>query len=152
MVHLEIEYDFINFFGYILSWYLCNSQSDMSIIQQFSTNQIAANEIIIVMTPYCPTPQHLLHLDEGVNLLSLKTFVNQNILDTYIKSSWPYYLQWYEVGWKNIVVIWSSLFTNRHLVNNCTFLSSFDIKYLYWPKTVLIWNSIHNVVLHHFEI
>ena len=24
--------------------------------------------------PYCPTPQHLLHMQEGVNLLSLKTF------------------------------------------------------------------------------
>ena len=47
--------------------------SDMSIIQKFPTNQIAANEIIIVMTPYCPTPQHLLHMQKGVNLLSLKT-------------------------------------------------------------------------------
>ena len=28
--------------------------SDMSIIQKFLTNQIVANEIIIVMTPYCP--------------------------------------------------------------------------------------------------
>ena len=27
----------------------------MSIIQKFLTNQIAADEIIIVMTPYCPT-------------------------------------------------------------------------------------------------
>ena len=36
--------------------------SDMSIIQKFLTNQIAANEIIIVMTPYCPTPQHFLHM------------------------------------------------------------------------------------------
>ena len=41
--------------------------SDMSIIQKFLTNQIASNEIIIVMTPYCPTPQHLLHMQEGVN-------------------------------------------------------------------------------------
>ena len=48
--------------------------SDMSIIQKFLTNQIAANEIIIVMTPYRPTPLHLLHMQEGVNLLSLKTF------------------------------------------------------------------------------
>ena len=46
----------------------------MSIIQQFSTNQIAANEIIIVMTPYCPTPQHLLHLDEGVNFTKFEDF------------------------------------------------------------------------------
>ena len=46
----------------------------MSIIQKFLTNQIATNEIIIVMTPYCPTPQHLLHMQKGVNLLSLKTF------------------------------------------------------------------------------
>ena len=45
----------------------------MSIIQKFLTNQIASNEIIIVMTPYCPTPQHLLHMQEGVNLLSLMT-------------------------------------------------------------------------------
>ena len=39
------------------------------------------------MTPYCPTPQHLLHMEEveeGVNLLSLKTLVNQHFLDTYI--------------------------------------------------------------------
>ena len=34
--------------------------SDMSIVQKFLTNQIVANEIIIVMTPYCPTHQHLL--------------------------------------------------------------------------------------------
>ena len=54
----------------------------MSIIQKFLTNQIAANEIIIVMTPYCPTPQNFLHMREGVNLLSLKTMVNQNVLDT----------------------------------------------------------------------
>ena len=46
----------------------------MSIIQKFLTNQIASNEIIIVMTPYCPTTQHLLHMQEGVNLLSLMTF------------------------------------------------------------------------------
>ena len=48
--------------------------SDMSIIQKFLSNQIAADYIIIVMTPYCPTPQHLLHMQEGVNLLSVKTF------------------------------------------------------------------------------
>ena len=47
---------------------------DMSIIQKCLTNQTAVNEIIIVMTPYCPTPQHLLHMYEGVSLLSLKTF------------------------------------------------------------------------------
>ena len=29
--------------------------SDMSIIQKFLINQIAADEIIIVMTPFCPT-------------------------------------------------------------------------------------------------
>ena len=46
----------------------------MSIIQKFLTNQIASNEIIIVMTPYCPTTQHLLHMQEGVNLLSLMPF------------------------------------------------------------------------------
>ena len=46
----------------------------MSIIQKFLTNQIAANEIIIVMMPYCPTLQNLLHIEKGVNLLSLKTF------------------------------------------------------------------------------
>ena len=46
----------------------------MSIIQKVLTNQIATYEIIIVMTPYCPTPQHLLHMQKGVNLLSLKTF------------------------------------------------------------------------------
>ena len=46
----------------------------MSIIQKFLTNQIAANEIIIVMMPYCPTPQNLLHIEKGMNLLSLKTF------------------------------------------------------------------------------
>ena len=40
--------------------------SDMSIILKFLTNQIAFNEIIIVMTPYCPTPQHLLHMQKGL--------------------------------------------------------------------------------------
>ena len=48
-------------------------------------DQMAAYEIIISMTPYCPTPQHLLHIEEvkeGVNLLSLKTLVNQHVLDT----------------------------------------------------------------------
>ena len=29
--------------------------SDMSIIQKYLTNQIAADGIIIVITPYCPT-------------------------------------------------------------------------------------------------
>ena len=43
--------------------------SDMSIIQKFLTEQIA----VIVMTPYCPTPQHLLHIQDRGNLLSLKT-------------------------------------------------------------------------------
>ena len=52
----------------------CIHSSDLSIIQKFLTNQIAADEIIIVMTPYCPTPQHLLYMQEGVNLLSLKLF------------------------------------------------------------------------------
>ena len=54
----------------------------MSIIQKFLTNQVDANEIIIVMTPYCSTPQHKLHMQEGVNLLSLKTYEYQNVLDT----------------------------------------------------------------------
>ena len=47
---------------------------DMSIIQKFLTNQIASYEIIIVMTPYCPTPQHVLHMQEGFHLLRLMTF------------------------------------------------------------------------------
>ena len=46
------------------------------ITAKFITNQIAANEIIIVMTAYSPTPQHLLHMQEGVHLQSLKTNVN----------------------------------------------------------------------------
>ena len=46
----------------------------MSIIEKFLTNQITSNEIIIVMTPYRPTTQHLLHMQKGVNLLSLMTF------------------------------------------------------------------------------
>ena len=48
----------------------------MSLINhsEILTNLIAPNEIIIVMTPYCPTTQHLLHMQEGVNLLSLITF------------------------------------------------------------------------------
>ena len=49
----------------------------MLIIQKFLTNQIAANEIIILMTPYCPTPQHLLYMQERLNLPILKTFLNQ---------------------------------------------------------------------------
>ena len=53
----------------------------MSIVQKFLTNQIVANEIIIVMTPYCPT-----QMQQGVNLLSLKTAMNQNALDTYLLS------------------------------------------------------------------
>ena len=48
--------------------------SDMSIIQKFLTNQNASNETIIVMTPYCPSPQHLLHMQEGVILLSSMIF------------------------------------------------------------------------------
>ena len=56
--------------------------SDMSIIQRFLTNQITANEIIIVITPYCPAPQHLLHM-QGVNLLSLKTFDESKYNITY---------------------------------------------------------------------
>ena len=46
----------------------------MSFIQKLLTNQIASNEIIIVMMPYCPKPQHLLHMQEGMNLLSLMTW------------------------------------------------------------------------------
>ena len=57
--------------------------SNISIIQKYLTNKIAANEITIAMTPYCPTPQHLLHMQEGVNLLvSSRLLVNQNVLDT----------------------------------------------------------------------
>ena len=59
----------------------------MSIIQRFLTNQIVANEIIIVMTPYCPTPLHLLHTQEGVNLLSLKTF-GESKCHVYLNSLW----------------------------------------------------------------
>ena len=46
----------------------------MSLIQKFLTDQIAADEIIIVMTPFCRTYQHLLHNIQGVNLLGLKLF------------------------------------------------------------------------------
>ena len=53
----------------------------MSIIQKFLTNEIASDDIIIRRTPYCPTPQHLLHMQEGVNLLGWKTKLNQNVLD-----------------------------------------------------------------------
>ena len=64
--------------GYVLLKLLClvNSihNADMSIIPKFLTNQIAANEIVTLMTPYCPTPQHLLHMPKRVNFLSLKTF------------------------------------------------------------------------------
>ena len=59
----------------------------MSIIQRFLTNQIAANEIIIVMTPYCPTPQHLLHMQEGVNLLSFEIF-DESKCHVYLNSLW----------------------------------------------------------------
>ena len=54
--------------------------SDMSIIQKFLINQIASDEFIIFMTPYCPTPQHL-HMQEGVNLLNFNDF-------WWIKMSW----------------------------------------------------------------
>ena len=37
-------------------------------------SECCKNEIIIVMTLYCPTLQHLLHMQNGVNLLSFKTF------------------------------------------------------------------------------
>ena len=63
--------------------------SDMSIIQKFLTNQIASNEIIIVMTPYCPTTQHLLHMQEGVNLLSLMTF-DESKCPEYLNFLWNY--------------------------------------------------------------
>ena len=61
--------------------------SDMSIIQKFLTNQIDYNEIIIVMTQYCPTTQHLLHMQEGVNLLSLMTF-NESKCAGYLNFLW----------------------------------------------------------------
>ena len=61
----------------------------MSIIQKFLINQIAANEIIIVMTPYCPTTQHLLHIQEGVNLLRLKTF-GKSKCTGYLNFLWNY--------------------------------------------------------------
>ena len=44
------------------------------LFRYFFTNQIASNEINIVMTPFCPTPHHLLHMKEGVNLVSLMMF------------------------------------------------------------------------------
>ena len=51
---------------------------NLHILQKFLVNQIAANEIIIVKTPYCPSPQRL--LQEWVKLLSLKLW--------WIKMSW----------------------------------------------------------------
>ena len=47
------------------SWFMLIHSSDMSIIHKFLTNQIAGDEIIIAMTPH-------LHMQEGVNLVSLK--------------------------------------------------------------------------------
>ena len=55
--------------------------SDMSIIQKFLTNQIATNEIIIVVTPYCPTPQHLLHMQKRDEFTKFEDFWS-------IKMSW----------------------------------------------------------------
>ena len=63
--------------------------SDMLIIPKFLTNQIAANEIIISMTPYCPTPQHLLHMQKKVNFLSLKTF-GESKCPGYLNFLWNY--------------------------------------------------------------
>ena len=53
----------------------------MSIIPKFLTNQIAANEIIISMTPYCPTPQHLLHMQKKGEFPKFEDF-------SWIKMSW----------------------------------------------------------------
>ena len=73
--------------------------SDMSIIQKFLTNQTVANEIIIVITPYCPTPQPLLHIQEGVNLLSLKIFDISKCLG-YLNFLWNYSQMHYsDVRW-----------------------------------------------------
>ena len=70
--------------------------SDMSIIQKFLTNQIASNEIIIVMTPYCPTPKHL---QEGVNLLSLMTF-GESKCPGYLYINWNFSPKHYsDVRW-----------------------------------------------------
>ena len=74
-----------------------NSHRDMSIIQKFLTNQIAANEIIIVMTPYCPTPQHLLHIKEWVNLKSLKTF-GESKCPWYLNALWNYSQTHYSIA------------------------------------------------------
>ena len=74
-----------------------------SLIQTFLTNQIAANEIIIVMTPYCPTPQHFLHMQEGVNLQSLKT--GESKCPGYLHFLWNYSqthnsgVSWYTCKW-----------------------------------------------------
>ena len=62
---------------------------NMSIIQKFWTNQIAAYEVIFVMMLYCPTPQHLLQMKEGVNLLSLKTF-GESKCPGYLNFLWNY--------------------------------------------------------------
>ena len=73
--------------------------SVFAIIQKFLTNQIAADEIIIVMAPYCPTPQHLLHLQEGVNLLCLKTFSESKCpgYQNFLLKLLPDALQWCEM-------------------------------------------------------
>ena len=69
----------------------------MSIIVKFLTNQTAAYEIIIAITPYCPTPQHLLHMQEGVNLLNLMTFG---------ESKCPGHLLFFEITLRRITVMW----------------------------------------------
>ena len=61
----------------------------MSIIQKFLTNQIAANENINLMKPYGPKTQHLLHMQEGVNLLSWKIFGEWKC-PKYLNSLWNY--------------------------------------------------------------
>ena len=85
-----------------LKWYskqIVIHSSDMSIIQKFLTNQIASNEIIIVMTPYCPKPQHLLHMQEGVNLLSLMTF-DESKCPGYLNFLWNFSQTHYsDVSW-----------------------------------------------------
>ena len=71
----------------------------MSIIQKFLTNHIAANEIVIIKTPYCPTPQHLLHMQKGVNLLSLKTF-GESKCPAYLVFLWNYsHTHYSDVRW-----------------------------------------------------
>ena len=59
--------------------------------------QIASNHIIIVMTPYCTTPQHLLHMQEGVKLLSLKTF-GESKCPGYLNCLWNYSQAHYTYG------------------------------------------------------